>query len=748
MRKFVFATMAATVASSLLAQSNTVAGLDGRLTDVNSLTNWGRRGAAHPNGEAGMSMLNTMCNPGSVNIPWQAPMQPNHPMFGFIITRETSGRMVQISDWSYCKHAFTSVNVNGSCGTCVNPGTGSLMGLNCSDTYGAGNNGDRQYLGPPAEIDPWLGTWSPVGSYFDKGDPEVASPNNNDGARSTISTAGDNVKNRVTVKEQELLTAGTFYYGIQLIHRGEALANRGDNLASRGFVPTWSGTAWSYANSAPQQYGSILSRWSGATVNSATNGTDDGRIYVASKITPNGASFHYEYAVHNVDSNRGIASFRIPVDAGATVSGFGFRDIDADSLNNWVGTRVGNEIVFTAPANNPQNWNTVFNVWFDCTVAPSQGLFHCNAARIGSGGLTTSVIADVPSGIPTAFNTLVGTGCAGGAGPCQSTVYEQFGSAASFDLSNSNMGFALSGQNYVFGAAGGGAGYQATPTGTALTLTDDSTATVTLPFTLAFPGGTTTQLVVCSNGFISPVNNGTAFNPSAASFLTGAATWAGLWQDLNPASGGQVLSNVTATSARISFVNVRSFTGTGTVNVQYEFLSNNRVNIYWGTCAPTGNAPFTGWTPGNGATDPGSTNLTTAIPAGLTLCPSAPTVQPLRLDPSARPVLGTTISMNSSNIPAGTAFAALMFSAVIPNPAIDLTAIGMGGCFAYVDPATAQTFNSAFAPSTSWSQSLALPNNPAFVGASLGWQTVSFSPGTTAAGIITSNGVITLLAAQ
>jgi hypothetical protein len=104
--------------------------------------------------------------------------------------------------------------------------------------------------------------------------------------------------------------------------------------------------------------------------------------------------------------------------------------------------------------------------------------------------------------------------------------------------------------------------------------------------------------------------------------------------------------------------------------------------------------------------------------------------------------------MSSTNIPAGTAFAALLFSSVMPNPAIDLTAIGMAGCFAYVDPASAQTFNSAFAPSTSWSQPIALPNNPAFVGASLGWQTVSFSPNTTAAGIITSNGLVTLLAAQ
>ena len=741
------AAFAAACAIPLVAQSNTVAGLDGRLTDVNQLTYWGRRGAAHPNGEAGMSMLNTMCNPGSVNIPWQSPMQPNHPMFGFLITRESGGRMVQISDWSYCKHAFVSINVDGACGTCVNPGTGSLMGVRCSDTYGAGNNGDRNYLGPPAEIDPWLGVWNPVGSYFDKGDPEVAAPQNADGARSTINVAGDNVKNRVTVKETEMLTAGTFYYGIQLIHRGEAVANRGDNLASRGFTPSWNGTSWSFVNAAPQTYGSILTRWSGANVNSATNGADDGRIFVASKVTPVGGQFHYEYAVHNVDSSRGIASFRIPIDPAGVASNLGFRDIDGNALNNWVGTRVGNEIVFTAPATNPQNWNTVFNCWFDCTVAPSQGLFRCDAARIGAGGLQTSVIADVPSGIPTASNTLVGTGCAGGSGPCNSTVYEYFSPSTSFDLSNLNMGFAMSGQNYVFGPASGGSGYVA-PTGTAMTLGDDDAQSITLPFSLNYPGGTTTTLNVGSNGVLSPVAATTSYIPDIAGFLAGSPTWSACWSDLNPAAGGQVLVSSSPTAVRISFVGVPSYSGGGTVTFQYEVLPSHRVNVYWQSCTPTGGDALVGWTPGNSATDPGNGNLSAAIPVGATLCPGANNVQPLTLGANLRPILGTTITLTSNNMPAGTGLAALQLSGTMPNPPIDLTAIGMAGCFAYVDPATAQTFQAVLAPASSWPVSIAIPNNPAFVAVPVGWQTLAFAPNTTAAGIVTSNGLITLLAAQ
>src|SRR5262245_54066985 len=139
MRRTALLALAASAAGTLTAQSNTVAGLNGRLEILDNITYWGRRGAAFPGGEVGLSMRNTMCNPGSVSIPWFAQMQENHPKFGFLICRESGGRFVQISDRSYCKHAFTSASTNGGCGTCNGIG-GTMMGVGCSDTYSAGNN--------------------------------------------------------------------------------------------------------------------------------------------------------------------------------------------------------------------------------------------------------------------------------------------------------------------------------------------------------------------------------------------------------------------------------------------------------------------------------------------------------------------------------------------------------------------------------------------------------------------------------
>ncbi len=398
------------LASTLAAQSNSVAGLDGKLYAIANPTVWGRRGASNPNGEFGFSASNTMCNPGSIVIPWSAVPQANHPKFGFMVTRLQNDRMVQISDRSYCKHAFLSLNTNsGVCLPCTNPGTGSVMGIGCSDVYAAGNNGDRNYLGPPDEINPWTGTWSMVGSYFDRGDPAVAAPGNADGVRSTISTTGDVVKNRVTIKEADIQAGSTYFYQIHLLHEGESVAVRADNIMCRGVSYTWSGTAWSTANVGNAITGSVLTQWPGASMSLAGNGSDDGRISIAVKVTgPTNGMWHYEYAVHNVDNHRGAATFRIPMCSAARVQNVGFRDIDQDVLNQWTSSRVGGELVFSAPGNNPLNWNSLFNFWFDSDAAPVAGNAAFDQARIGAGALSFTVPTQVAGFVPTVY---LGNGC-------------------------------------------------------------------------------------------------------------------------------------------------------------------------------------------------------------------------------------------------------------------------------------------------------------------------------------------------
>lgn len=401
--------------ATLAAQANTIPGLDGRLTNNDSPFLFGRRGPAHPNGEIGMACSYAMCNPGTVPIQWTAPMNANHPMFAMSVVRESNGRFEQITDaeTTYVKHAFGAANSASTCGgTCQTTGTG--LRVNCTDVYGASLNGSRFYLGPASEIDPWTGIWNPVGSYFDRGDPEVAPPGNTDGVRSLQSNSGgfptDPVKNRVTLKEQDLLVPGTLWYCCHIVVRGEDGDLHWDNLGHRQLTAQWNGATWALGAPGAFNQGSVLSKWTGASLSNARNGEDDGHFLVAVKVTPlTGGMYHYEYALQNVDNHRGGASLRIKVCPTTTVTNITFRDTNANPLDEWIATRVGTELAFNAAPTNPLDWNHIYNFGFDCDVAPMAGNVVVDQARIGPGALAVTIPTQVP-GIFAEVTTL-GTGC-------------------------------------------------------------------------------------------------------------------------------------------------------------------------------------------------------------------------------------------------------------------------------------------------------------------------------------------------
>ncbi|MCC6408772.1 MAG: hypothetical protein IT453_16540, partial [Planctomycetes bacterium] len=392
---FVFVAFAATAS----AQSNTIPGLDIRLSSLGGLQNWGRSGA-FPNGVSGVSMATTVCNVGSVTVGWNQPMNPDHPMISFVVAREENGRFEQISDRSYVKHGFLSTNQN-SCGTCGSVGgSPSLLKVGCSDTYSTGNNGNRYYLGPADEIDPWRGDWTSQCSYFDRGDPAVAPPQDCDNLRSLSMTMANGLPvtaHRINLTDADLdHPAATYWYQGMYTVRGEAEANRGNNTAVKQFTPTWNGTAWVVAPTGAQFSGTILDRWTGATVNSNTNGVDDGRLYVGVKVTgPSAGVWHYEYVVYNRDNFRAAGALHIPLAAGATVSNVTFRDLDTNVGNDWQFAQLSNELVFTT-ALNPLEWGTLYNFGFDCDAGPLASAASLNPFHAGGGAGVISVGTTAP----------------------------------------------------------------------------------------------------------------------------------------------------------------------------------------------------------------------------------------------------------------------------------------------------------------------------------------------------------------
>jgi hypothetical protein len=112
--------------------------------------------------------------------------------------------------------------------------------------------------------------------------------------------------------------------------------------------------------------------------------------------------------VHNRDNSRGGASFRLPVCDGARVENIGFRDIDQNPLNDWTSSVAGGEIVWQDAGSNALNWNTLYNFWFDCDVAPVSGDAVLDQARVGAGTLDVTVPTTVPGLQPSVW---LGDGC-------------------------------------------------------------------------------------------------------------------------------------------------------------------------------------------------------------------------------------------------------------------------------------------------------------------------------------------------
>lgn len=373
-------------ASPLGAQANADAQLDGSVSDIGSLQTLAREGL-FPTGSSALAAGTTVCNGGSAPIAWSAPMAPAHPVFAFTIVRESQGRLRQISKPGFVRHGFFALPQN-SCDTCTNASGSSALHAGCSTSNSASVHGDRFWLAPADEVDPWLGTWTPECSLFDAGLQPVDGQQC-DGVRSlTIdqTAALGGLEHRVMVADAELAQAGTFWFSAQLVIAGEPVAARLDNLATRCFTPLWTGASWNFGAAQPTLAGSVLERWSSVDlVAQNTNGSDDGRVWVAVDVQPVSAGlWHYEYALQNADNARGCAALRIPFGAGTTWADFGFADVDGNPVNDWTASFSDGQLTVGA-ASNALTWGTIYNVWFDATAAPVSAPLTLEQALAGPG---------------------------------------------------------------------------------------------------------------------------------------------------------------------------------------------------------------------------------------------------------------------------------------------------------------------------------------------------------------------------
>lgn len=296
---------------------------------------------------------------------------------------------------------------------------------------------------------------------------------------------------------------------------------------------------------------------------------------------------------------------------------------------------------------------------------------------------TTVAIAAMalPLAAQQATFSTYGVGC----NDATQSFYELFNGGA-FDLSGTSTapnGWTMvsTGTGYVVLPLIGSWHQQA---GVNLGLTDDSvSALLPLGFTFPFPGGTATGIVVSSNGFIylgATGSNGCC-SGSNVGLLTGPPRIAPLWMDLNPSAGGTITFDASPATqmAWVTYTNVPEFGNAVASTFQIALWSSGQVDVLFQACMNATHLALTGWSRGTNARDPGSIDLSASIP----FVTSTDTL-PLRLGSAQRPITGTTMTLATTDIPAGSPLGSLLAGLTQVFPGQSLAALGMPGCQQFV----------------------------------------------------------------
>jgi len=194
---------------------------------------------------------------------------------------------------------------------------------------------------------------------------------------------------------------------------------------------------------------------------------------------------------------------------------------------------------------------------------------------------------------------------------CDEALYEY----PNFDLQGSSFTLAYQSDRYTLVP---GAGIWIPPTG-GQNFGDDTEANITLPFNLPYPGGVTTTLRICSNGFVttgsSPaVNN---YTPTVAKFLP-LEMWCALWRDLNPSSGGDVYIDSNSQRTVISWSGVPNYPNVGSNTFQMQFWADGDVHVLYQNITVNGDY-LVGFSVDN-ATNPGAADISNLLASGVTPC--------------------------------------------------------------------------------------------------------------------------------
>ncbi len=312
-------------------------------------------------------------NVGSNDVRWYWAIEPPgfngpnvgvHPFLSMHFYRITNDVIEQVAQ-SDLKHAWNTVNNDCPCPS------GQVMYVGCEDTYGVSNNGNQFYFGPREELDANTAQWTSLGSHFD------ATPV--DDTRDHGFDSGDHgvLDHRLQIDEAELQVPGSEYV-VEAWYIAQGDVDILNSMAHRRVTQQKIGNTWSFSFADSQTTnGPAIDLWvspdsSDASERHTTRDTGVGLLKLAVKVTDlGGGQFHYEYALMNLDFDRQVNRFSIPVLAGAVVENMQFGDGDADLSNDWSMAQGDGLLTWSAPPASALDWGTLVNFRMQTNVPPA-----------------------------------------------------------------------------------------------------------------------------------------------------------------------------------------------------------------------------------------------------------------------------------------------------------------------------------------------------------------------------------------
>ncbi|WP_374370460.1 hypothetical protein [Dongia sp.] len=348
----------------------------------------GRQFSVLPDGELAITAGTNSCNAGDQALNWMALPDTNHPVISLNMYQEKDGHFRQLAA-TWVKHGFYATNESDCAAVagipaCTPANVGNALGPGCSDLYGDALNSSPEYLGPRSRINPSTGSFEST----DATKPLPGSPVIRD-------------EEKIMVVDAATLSdpGARYFIEAQYITADDAAAgNARNNVTFREFAPH-DGSAMFFARYlGPEVRGEpALTAWQGALISerSSKEGAASVTVIAASKTValPEGG-FRYNYTLYNMNSDRGLRSFRIDGATGISDASFSAALARGEPWETapWAGTQNESNFVWaTQPftANDKANalrWGNMYSFSFVSNKAPVKGTAIVEKYKPGADG--------------------------------------------------------------------------------------------------------------------------------------------------------------------------------------------------------------------------------------------------------------------------------------------------------------------------------------------------------------------------